>query len=99
MKIAPRARMDDGLLDVCVVGAVDRLRLMRLLPTVYSGRHLEVPEVEYFQSGLVRVETEQPLDVYADGEYVCRTPVEVGVERGVLRVVAGPEAPQGLKPS
>jgi diacylglycerol kinase (ATP) len=87
MRIAPRARMDDGLLDVCVVGAVDRLRLMRLLPTVYSGRHLEVPEVEYFQSGLVRVETEQSLDVYADGEYVCRTPVEVGVERGVLRVV------------
>ena len=99
MRIAPRARMDDRLLDVCVVGAVDRLRLMRLLPTVYSGRHLEVPEVEYFQSGLVRVETEQSLDVYADGEYVCRTPVEVGVERGVLRVVTGSEAPQGLEPS
>jgi diacylglycerol kinase family enzyme len=99
MKIAPRARMDDGLLDVCVVGAVDRLRLMRLLPTVYSGRHLEVPEVDYFQSQRVRVKTEQPLDVYADGEYVCRTPVEVGVERGVLRVVTGYEAPQVLKPS
>ena len=97
MKIAPRARMDDGLLDVCVVGAVDRLRLMRLLPTVYSGRHLEVPEVEYFQSGRVRVETEQPLDVYADGEYVCRTPVEVGVERGVLRVVTGFRSTSGAK--
>ena len=95
MRIAPRARMDDGLLDVCVVGAVDRLRLMRLLPSVYSGRHLEVPEVEYFQSGLVRVETEQPLDVYADGEYVCRTPVEVGAERRVLRVVTGSEALRG----
>ena len=99
MKIAPRARMDDGLLDVCMVGAVDRLRLMRLLPTVYSGRHLEVPEVEYFQSRRVRVQTEQPLDVYADGEYACRTPVEVGVERGALRVVTGSEAPQGLMPS
>jgi diacylglycerol kinase (ATP) len=98
MKIAPRARMDDGLLDVCVVGAVDRLRLMRLVPTVYSGRHLEVPEVEYFQSGRVRVETEQPLDVYADGEYVRRTPIEVGVERGALRVVTASEEPQGLKP-
>jgi diacylglycerol kinase family enzyme len=68
---------------------------MRLLPSVYSGRHLEVPEVEYFQSGLVRVETEQPLDVYADGEYVCRTPVEVGAERRVLRVVTGSEALRG----
>jgi diacylglycerol kinase (ATP) len=88
MKIAPRAKMDDGLLDVCIVGAVDRLRLFRLFPTVYSGNHLNVPEVEYFQASRVRVETEHPLDVYADGEFVCGTPVEVGVVQGSLRVVA-----------
>lgn len=88
MKIAPQAKMDDGLLDVCVVGAVDRLRLLRLFPTVYSGRHLQIREVAYFQSGRVRVETEHLLDVYADGEYVCRTPVEVGVERAALKVIA-----------
>jgi diacylglycerol kinase (ATP) len=87
MKIAPLAKMDDGLLDVCVVGAVDRMRLLRLFPTVYSGKHLGVPEVEYFQAGRVRVETEYPVDVYADGEYVCPTPVEVGVQRAALKVV------------
>jgi diacylglycerol kinase (ATP) len=68
MKIAPKARMDDGLLDVCIVGGVDPLRLLRLFPTVYSGNHLKVREVEYFQAPQVRIETEQPLDVYADGE-------------------------------
>jgi diacylglycerol kinase family enzyme len=87
MKIAPRAKMDDGLLDVCIVGAVNRLRLLRLAPTVYSGNHLNVPEVEYFQAVGVQVETERPLDVYADGEYVCRTPVEVSIERAALKVV------------
>jgi diacylglycerol kinase (ATP) len=87
MKIAPRAKMDDGLLDVCIVGAVDRFRLLRLFPAVYSGDHLNIPEVEYFQASRVRVETEHPLDVYADGEYVCRTPVEVGVHSGALKVV------------
>jgi diacylglycerol kinase (ATP) len=87
MKIAPRAKMDDGLLDVCIVGAVDRFRLLRLFPTVYSGNHLNVPEVEYFQTCRVRVETEHPLDVYADGEYVCQTPVELGIQRGALRVI------------
>jgi diacylglycerol kinase family enzyme len=35
----------------------------------------------------VFVETAQPMDVYADGEYVCRTPVEVSVARAALRVV------------
>ncbi len=93
MKIAPRAKMDDGLLDVCVVGAVERLRLLRLFPTVYGGRHLSIPEVEYFQAAGVRVETNHPLGVYADGEYVCRTPVEIGVHRAALKVVA-PPAPQ-----
>ncbi len=87
MKIAPRAKMDDGLLDVCIVGSVDRFRLLRLIPTVYSGRDLNMPEVEYFQAGRVRVETEYPLDVYADGEYVCRTPIEMSVHSAALKVV------------
>ena len=90
MKIAPRAKMDDGLLDVCIVGAVDRFRLLRLFPTVYSGNHLKVPEVEYFQTSRVRVESERALDVYADGEYVCRTPVELGIQQVALRVIVHP---------
>jgi diacylglycerol kinase family enzyme len=59
-----------------------------LLPSVYSGHHLSIPEVGYFQASRVRVETEPPLDVYADGEYVCRTPVELGVHRAALKIVA-----------
>ena len=88
MKIAPRAEMDDGLLDICIVGAVSPFRLLRLFPSVYSGHHLSMPEVEYLQASRVRVETEHPLDVYADGEYVCRTPIEVGVHRAALKIVA-----------
>jgi diacylglycerol kinase (ATP) len=87
MKIAPQAKMDDGLLDVCIVGGVDPFKLFCMFPTVYAGRHLKIKEVEYFQTARVRVETEHPLDVYADGEYVCRTPVEVGVQRAALQVV------------
>ena len=87
MKIAPQARMDDGLLDICVVGSVDPFKLFSMFPTVYSGKHLNIREVEYFHSPRVRVETERPLDVYADGEYVCRTPVEIGLQPAALRVV------------
>lgn len=90
MKVAPRAHMDDGLLDVCIVGSVNPLKLLSLFPTVYAGRHLRIREVEYFQAGRVKVETEESLDVYADGEYVCRTPVEVSVERAALKVVSLP---------
>jgi len=87
MKIAPRAQMDDGLLDVCVVRGLNPFRLACLFPTVYFGRHLKISEVDYFQAARLRVETEKPLEVYADGEFVCRTPVEVTVEPAALQVV------------
>jgi diacylglycerol kinase (ATP) len=87
MKIAPQAKMDDGLLDVCVIGGIDPFKLFCMFPTVYSGRHLSIKEVNYFTAPRVRVETGHPLDVYADGEFVCHTPVEISLQRGALRVI------------
>lgn len=92
MKIAPQARLDDGRLDVCVVGAMDPFKLFCLFPTVYFGRHLSFREIEYAQTPAVKIETEFPVDVYADGEYVCPTPVEFSVARSALKVVAGASA-------
>jgi diacylglycerol kinase family enzyme len=34
------------------------------------------------------VETETPLEIYADGEFVCETPAEISIAPGVLRVIA-----------
>ena len=87
MKIAPKALLDDGLLDICVVKDINKFKLFCLFPTIYFGRHTGMREVEYFQSSRLRIETERPFDVYADGEYVCQTPVEVGVERAALQVI------------
>jgi diacylglycerol kinase family enzyme len=90
MRIAPRARLDDGLLDICVVSDLNKFRLFCLFPTVYFGRHLNTPEVEYFQSESLRLESETPMDVHADGEYVCQTPIEVTVAPRALPVIVHP---------
>lgn len=87
MKIAPQAQMDDGHLDVCVVKSLKKLKLLSLFPTVYFGRHLQIPEVDYFRATRVQVETEGGANVFADGEYVCRTPIEVGIASKALKVV------------
>jgi diacylglycerol kinase (ATP) len=87
MKIAPRARIDDGQLDVCVIGGIDPFKLFCLFPTVYFGRHLIIRGVNYFQASRARIEAEIPLDVYADGEFVCHTPVEVSLQPGALKVL------------
>jgi diacylglycerol kinase (ATP) len=88
MKIAPRAQMDDGQLDVCLIREISKLKLLGLFPSVYFGKHLGLREVEYFSASCVRVETDRALDVYADGELVCRTPVEVGVAEKALKIIA-----------
>jgi len=87
MKIAPQARCDDGQLDVCVIAGIDPFKLACMFPTIYFGRHLRIRGVEYFQTARGRVETETPLEVYADGEFVCRTPVEITVQSAALRVI------------
>jgi diacylglycerol kinase (ATP) len=87
MKIAPQAQLDDGRLDVCVIDHMNKLKLFCLFPTIYFGRHLSIPQVEYFQVERLKLETGQPQDVYADGEYVCRTPIEVKIARAALQVI------------
>lgn len=87
MRIAPRAQLDDGLLDLCFVRRVSKLRLLRFFPRVYSGAHLAMPEVEYAQASRLTIETDPPLDVYADGEFLCRTPVAVTVAPRALNVI------------
>lgn len=87
MKIAPHAKIDDGQLDVCVIGRIGPFKLASMFPTVYFGRHLSIRGVEYFKAARVRVETEFPLDIYADGEFVCRSPVEISVAPRALQVL------------
>jgi diacylglycerol kinase (ATP) len=87
MRIAPRADITDGLLDACLVGELSKAKLLRLFPSVYGGNHLKFPEVEYFQCSRFQLTTQQPTDVYADGEFVCQTPVEISVVPRALLVI------------
>jgi len=90
MRIAPEADFADGKLDVCRIGTLSPLKLLSLFPTVYFGRHLLVPEVEYSRAERVHLQTETPIEIYADGEFVCETPAEISVAAGALRVICSP---------
>ena len=56
-------------------------------PSVHSGSHLKFPEVEYFQQKRFQLTTQPVVDVYADGKYVCPTPVEIAAAFGVIWVI------------
>ena len=90
MRIAPEADFSDGKLDICRINAVNAFKLFCVFPTVYFGRHLRLREVEYFRAERIHVQTEIPLEIYADGEFVCETPAEISVAAGALRVIYSP---------
>ena len=86
MKVAPGAVVDDGLLDVCVVADMPKIRILRLFPMIYSGRHLSRPEVEYLRTDKIRIECENGY-INSDGEVIGRCPAEMALQQGSLTVI------------
>lgn len=87
MNIAPQAELDDGRLAICFVRGMGKMRLLRLFPKVYRGTHIGLRQVEYFRVERLRIESEGPLTVHADGELVGQTPTDVSVAPRALRVI------------
>ncbi len=87
LRIATHAELDDGELDVCFVRRASKARVLRLFHTVFNGSHLSLPEVEYFRARELWFESETPLEIYADGEYICETPAEIRIKPRALRVI------------
>lgn len=88
MWIAPVARLDDGLLHVCIVRRTGKWRIVRLLPTVFSGCHVNEPEVSLHPTRRLLLDADEPLPLFADGEPVGTTPMEVTIAPNALCVFA-----------
>ncbi|MGB3353022.1 MAG: diacylglycerol kinase [Mycobacterium sp.] len=86
MLICPDADPHDGQLDVTMVASASRTRLIRLFPTVFKGKHIELDEVRTKRARTISVES-PGLTAYADGEYVCPLPVEVSAVPAALKIL------------
>lgn len=91
MRIAPDARMDDGLLDVLVAGPLSRPELMAVFPRVYSGGHVRHPACTVIRTRSVLVEPSTigppPPAAFADGERLGPLPLRAEVRPGAVRLL------------
>lgn len=87
IRIAPAARLDDHLLDLCIVHKTSIPMLLKTLPAAYTGAHVKSPFVECRIGEAFQVDAESPLDVFADGEWLTQTPVTFGIAEQKLRLV------------
>ncbi len=85
MKMAPDARLDDGLLDVVVIDDMPIPRLVRSLPRLFTGSHVESDKVHVLQAAEVRVAADRSFELYADGDPIGHTPATVRALPGALR--------------
>jgi len=81
------AVIDDGLLDVIVFKRLGYLEIIKYLQDVIFSSDIRVPEIEYFQTRQVRVESDQIVPVEVDGELVGNCPVEFSLHERSLRVL------------
>lgn len=88
LRICPDASLDDGLLDVIVIAAASRRRLLRVFPSLRTGGHVNEPEVTVLRAATVRIDGDPGWPVYADGEPQGTLPVTMHCEPGALSVVA-----------
>ena len=85
--VAPGARMDDGLLDVVVIGAGPGKRVPGLVWSVLRGRHLERDDVTHVRAESVTLRSRPPAWVGVDGEVFGDGTVDVELLPGALSVI------------
>ena len=87
MYLLPDAELDDGQLDVLMISEHGKLRFMRGLVEVFSGKHLGSPHTRLARGSVIEVRADRQLVVYADGDPVGATPATIRVRHRCLRVI------------
>jgi diacylglycerol kinase (ATP) len=88
MMIAPQAEVNSGLVEYVRWGAIGRLGLMRNLPRLYDGTHIEHRLAERKAVRRVEFDLDAPVDVMVDGEVLTLHCEELDVLPGALDAVA-----------
>jgi len=86
MQVCPGARVDDGLLEVTVLGRVSKPEFLRVFPRVYKGTHVEHPAVSVHTAREVSLRAPGVV-AYADGERVQPLPVDIVCVPAALQVL------------
>lgn len=87
LRIVPDAVLDDGLLDILIVGAGPKRRLGRFMRQAKIGAHVHRPEVRVIRAKEVSLSADRPLPVGADGDDLGRLPRTVRLRPAALKII------------
>ena len=87
MKVCPDASLDDGLLDVTVIGPLKKTEFLRTFPRVFKGTHVTHPAVTCRKAKVVTLSS-PGVTAYADGEFLADLPITCETVPGAVQVLA-----------
>jgi diacylglycerol kinase (ATP) len=87
MKVTPDAEVDDGLVDIQVLGPVSKLEFLKTFPKVFKGTHVNHPAVTMKRAKVVSLSS-PGVTAYADGEYVADLPIICETVPGAVHILA-----------
>lgn len=88
LPVARSARGDDGRLDVRLFGQGSAFQMVRYFCNLALGTHERLPDVMSLTGRRVRIDSERPVPLQADGDPAGFTPVEISLLPGALDVYA-----------
>jgi diacylglycerol kinase (ATP) len=86
LRLAPKARLEDGRLDLVLLENLSALEIARMLPRMAVRGEIRTERIHRYRVTRARIETERPCAFHADGEIVGMTPVEIAVVPWAMRV-------------
>jgi diacylglycerol kinase (ATP) len=87
MRVTPDAEVDDGLVDIQVLGPVSKPEFLKTFPKVFKGTHVSHPAVTIRRAKVVSLSS-PGVTAYADGEYLADLPITCETVPGAVRVLA-----------
>ena len=86
-KIAPSAVVDDGFITLCVVKPLSKLKILMLFPSVLSGKHTELKEIDFYDIKKVTINYDGIIKVNLDGNiFDYKGPAVFEIEPGALKI-------------
>lgn len=88
-QVTPDAKIDDEIFDVCIADRVTRKYILRLLPLIMHGQHVNMPHVSMYKVKEITVESDQTIPLHYDGEPNNQyKKVEIKVVPAALKVIS-----------
>jgi len=85
--ISPDSQLADGLLEVIVIGDLNIFEYLYFVPQVRKCKKLSYRKIQYYSAKKISIETEVPMPIDMDGEFVGFSPMVISIQHKINVVV------------